>query len=216
MDDAYEVILAIEGLYPDLDQIYNEMERKALGHVDRGLFVQLLDADGQVMRIQRQTARFERRSPATQSDKPQLLAIGDYRMVQRAVTKPGLPRYTVRVGASLAMVEQRRRHADATDGGRRRGDSCSWRLSADIGWPAVPRARWRGSSPRPPRLRPATWRSDCRFAARRTSSISSRTRSIGFSTCWATIWIATANSWPTRPTNCARRWPPCKARSKSR
>ena len=35
-EDTDEVILAVEGLYPDLGQIYNEMDRKAKGHVDRG------------------------------------------------------------------------------------------------------------------------------------------------------------------------------------
>jgi len=44
LDDATEVRLAVERFYPDLGEIYNDMDRKALGHVDRGLFVQLLDA----------------------------------------------------------------------------------------------------------------------------------------------------------------------------
>jgi heavy metal sensor kinase len=103
MDDAYEVVLAIEGLYPSLDQIQKEMERKVLGHVDRDLFVQLLDADGQVIASQGKPPDLKKVA-VTQSDKPQLLAIRNYRMVQRAVTKPGLPRYIVRVGASTTMV----------------------------------------------------------------------------------------------------------------
>src|SRR5476649_1105654 len=48
-DDTFEVSLAISGFYPDLGEIYNEMERKARGHVDRGLFVQMLDAGGEIM-----------------------------------------------------------------------------------------------------------------------------------------------------------------------
>jgi heavy metal sensor kinase len=103
MDDAYEVVLAVEGLYPSLDQIQKEMERKVLGHVDRDLFAQLLDADGQVIASQGKPPDLNKVA-VTQSDKPQLLAIRHYRMVQRAVTKPGLPRYIVRVGASTTMV----------------------------------------------------------------------------------------------------------------
>jgi heavy metal sensor kinase len=103
MDDAYEVVLAIEGLYPSLDQIQNEMERKVLGHVDRDLFVQLLDGDGRVIASQGNPPDLKKVA-VTQSDTPQLLAIHNYRMVQRAVTKPGLPRYIVRVGASTTMV----------------------------------------------------------------------------------------------------------------
>ncbi len=103
MDDAYEVVLAVEGLYPSLDQIQKEMERKALGHVDRDLFVQLLDADGRVIASQGKPPDLAKVA-ISESDKPQLLAIRNYRMVQRAVIKPGLPRYIVRVGASTTMV----------------------------------------------------------------------------------------------------------------
>ena len=103
MDDAYEVVLAVEGLYPSLDQIEKEMERKALGHVDRELFVQLLDENGRLIASRGKPPDLANFA-LPEGDNPQLLAIHHYRMVQRVITKPGLPRYIVRVGASTTMV----------------------------------------------------------------------------------------------------------------
>src|SRR5271155_5625650 len=48
-DDTTEVALAVEQFYPNLPQAYNEMDRKTVGHVDRGLFVQFLDPKGGVL-----------------------------------------------------------------------------------------------------------------------------------------------------------------------
>lgn len=103
MDDAYEVVLAVEGLYPSLDQIEKEMERKVIGHVDRELFVQLLDENGRLIASRGKPPDLANVT-LPRGDNPQLLAIRHYRMVQRVITKPGLPRYIVRVGASTTMV----------------------------------------------------------------------------------------------------------------
>ena len=104
LDDTEEVRLAIAEFYPDLGQIHNEMERKALGHVDRGLFVQLLDTRGQVMRTSGSPPELDGVPPPS-ADQPSLLSVGEYRVAQRLLDKDGLPAYTVRVGASLATVE---------------------------------------------------------------------------------------------------------------
>jgi signal transduction histidine kinase len=103
MDDAYEVVLAVEGLYPSLEQIQKEMERKALGHVDRDLFVQLLDANGRLIATRGKPPDLAQVALPT-SDKPELLAVRHYRMVQRVITKAGIPHFMVRVGASTTMV----------------------------------------------------------------------------------------------------------------
>ncbi len=104
LDDTYEVILAVERFYPDLDEIYNEMDRKAAGHIDRGLFVQILDADGRLMSSSgKPPDLIHVKSP--DGEQPTLVTVGNYRLVQRVIIKQGLPRYTVRVGASLTMLE---------------------------------------------------------------------------------------------------------------
>jgi signal transduction histidine kinase len=104
LDDTLEVSLAIAGFYPDLGEIYNEMERKARGHVDRGLFVQLLDTHGRVMRTSGSPPELDG-VPAPTADHPSLLSVGGYRVAQRLLANDGLPAYTVRVGASLATVD---------------------------------------------------------------------------------------------------------------
>jgi signal transduction histidine kinase len=104
LDDTVEVSEAITDFYPDLGEIYNEMERKARGHVDRSLFVQLLDTHGHVMRSSGSPPELEAVAHPT-ADEPSLLTVGGYRVAQRLLAKDGLPAYTVRVGASLAPVE---------------------------------------------------------------------------------------------------------------
>jgi signal transduction histidine kinase len=102
-DDTQEVISAIERFYPNLPEVYNEMQRKAQAHVDRGLFVQLLDANGGLLSSSGEAPELGDVSlPVVEQPPP--LTVGRYRLVQRVLTRDGLPRYTVRVGASLAMV----------------------------------------------------------------------------------------------------------------
>jgi heavy metal sensor kinase len=104
LDDAREVILAVERFYPDLPEIYNEMDRKATGHEDRGLFVQLLDPNGRLLSSKGEAPRLDD-IPLTTAEKPSLLSIGNYRMAQRVIDKQGVPAYTIRVGASLTTVD---------------------------------------------------------------------------------------------------------------
>ena len=104
LDEAREVLLVVERFYPDLGEIYNDMDRKARGHEDRGLFVQLLDLDGRLMSSKGKVPALDDVQRPS-DDKPSLVTLGDFRVVQMALSKPGLPTYTVRLGASLATVD---------------------------------------------------------------------------------------------------------------
>ncbi len=104
LDDAYEVALAAETFYPNNVEIYREMDRKAQGHVDRKLFVQLLDTDGRLMSSSGKPPDLQG-APLPQAGEPSLLSLSGYRVAQRVLSKPGVPAYTVRVGASLATVD---------------------------------------------------------------------------------------------------------------
>jgi signal transduction histidine kinase len=104
LDDTNEVVLAVEQFYPDLDEIESEMNRKALGHVDRGLFVQLVDGAGQVTSTKGRPPLLEGIAPPPPG-KPSLATIGGYRIASRLISKRGLPPYTVRVGTSLARID---------------------------------------------------------------------------------------------------------------
>ncbi len=49
VDDSIEVSLTVEQVYPDLGEVFNEMNRKVKGHEDRDLFVELLADKGEVL-----------------------------------------------------------------------------------------------------------------------------------------------------------------------
>jgi signal transduction histidine kinase len=104
LDDTFEVSLAITGFYPDMEQIYKEMERKAKGHVDRDLFVQLLGTKGDMIYTSGKPPELSKLSLPS-ADKPSLRSVDGFRIAQRVLVKEGLPAFTVRVGASLATVE---------------------------------------------------------------------------------------------------------------
>jgi len=102
-DDSNEVLLAVDRFHPNQADIFDEMDRKALGHRDRDLFVQLFDGEGRLLWSSGKPPMLDGvRLP--QNETPMLLTRDGYRIVQRLFVKPGAPRYAVRVGASLAMI----------------------------------------------------------------------------------------------------------------
>jgi signal transduction histidine kinase len=103
-DDTAEVALAVEGFYPDMNQIVREMERKAQGHADRSLFVQLFDAEGKLVAASGTPPNLRRIPPPDVALSPAMRTEAGHRMAHRVISKPGLPRFTVRVGASLSMI----------------------------------------------------------------------------------------------------------------
>lgn len=101
LDDAREVALTIEQLYPNLSDAFREMNRKVLGHVDRQLFLAVLDENG--------------RTIYTSGHRPALgdlkawdgltpKSIGGFRLAGRELESRKVPHFQVRVGSSLAMI----------------------------------------------------------------------------------------------------------------
>jgi two-component system, OmpR family, heavy metal sensor histidine kinase CusS len=103
LDDTFEVVLAVERFYPDLTEIYNEMDRKALGHFDRRLFVQLLGPRGDVMWFSGEPPALSEFAAPT-PNQPSLVTVDGYRVASRPIAREGLPAYTVRVGVSLSQL----------------------------------------------------------------------------------------------------------------
>ena len=104
LHDAVEVALAVEQFYPNLDEIHDEMERKAQGHLDRALFVQLVDAQGVVVSSGGKAPSLAGLVPP-EADRPSVVTIDGYRIASRLMTRSDLPRYTIRIGASLAILQ---------------------------------------------------------------------------------------------------------------
>lgn len=104
LDDTFEVVLSVERFLPNLGEIYNEMDRKARGHADRHLFVQLLAVDGKLMWSSGNPPPLDA-LPKAVARHPSLSTIDGYRIAQRLIDRQGLPAYTVRVGTSLEMID---------------------------------------------------------------------------------------------------------------
>ncbi len=104
LDDAQEVVLAVESYYPDLDEIKAEMRRKASGHLDRQLFVRLLDAQGGLV-FQTGEPPGLRDVALPAPDRPLLTTIDGFRVASRRIQKGRLPNFTVQVGASLTSIQ---------------------------------------------------------------------------------------------------------------
>jgi signal transduction histidine kinase len=102
-DEAHEVALAVQGYYPNLAEVDKEMERKTLGHVDRQMFVQLIAPDGRLLSSSGRPPDLASVS-LPQGEHARPVTVRGYRIAQRKVVKPGVPAYTVRVGASLEMI----------------------------------------------------------------------------------------------------------------
>ncbi len=106
LDDSIEVSLTVEQVYPDLGEVFKEMNRKVKGHEDRDLFVQLLSADGNMLWSSDNTPPLDR-VPLPSIAAPSLVrTIPGYRLAQRRIDKAGIPAYIVRVGSSLNMVAE--------------------------------------------------------------------------------------------------------------
>lgn len=103
VDDAREVALTIEQLHPNMTEVFKEMDRKVLGHLDRKLFLEVRDERGRRIYASRglpdlpDLKSWDGYTPRTS---------GDYRIAGREVVTPKLPRYSVRVGSSLAMIHR--------------------------------------------------------------------------------------------------------------
>ncbi len=107
VDDSIEVSLTVEQVYPDLGEVFKEMNRKVKGHEDRDLFVQLLSADGNVLWSSDNTPPLDQISlPSGPSGQALVRSIPGYRLAQRRIHKADIPDYVVRVGSSLNMVAE--------------------------------------------------------------------------------------------------------------
>jgi signal transduction histidine kinase len=106
-EDAAEVELAVRELYPNEAAIRDEMKRKATGHAQRGMFVELLEGPNRVVWSSPTT-------PSEQEFRTRLsdgnILIGDqlYRVVERTLDldKAGVHEFTIRVGSSMAGPDQ--------------------------------------------------------------------------------------------------------------
>ncbi|OYV85259.1 MAG: hypothetical protein B7Z73_13905, partial [Planctomycetia bacterium 21-64-5] len=101
-EDAEELAQAVIQSYPELEGVFQQIDRKAAAHWHLNLFIQLLDDDGQVIRSSKDAPEVQ----AAPRRSGELLATAQgYRIARRRFGGRGTPYYTVRIGASQAGIE---------------------------------------------------------------------------------------------------------------
>lgn len=104
LQDAAEIALAVESCYPDLERLHGDLDRKAIGHSPRRMFVELLDAEGHSLWSSIHTPELLDLPPPRQAAGP-LLAADPFRVAQRYVDLGQRGGCWVRVGMSLEFVQ---------------------------------------------------------------------------------------------------------------
>jgi heavy metal sensor kinase len=102
-DEAKEIADAVGESYPRLEPVFHEIDRKAAAHRHQDLFIQLLDARGRIVRSTPNTPTEQLAAVHDWTD--DLATAGNYRVAAHRVDRRGGGRHLVRVGASLANVD---------------------------------------------------------------------------------------------------------------
>lgn len=103
VEDAGEIRLTIEQLYPDFDAIHEELDRKAVSHSNHSFFVQIFDERGNVIWTSVNPPKQPLTDKLKVSRKP--ISSNQYRLMHAQLEKTGLPRWTIRVGTSFEPLD---------------------------------------------------------------------------------------------------------------
>lgn len=103
-EDATETAQAVAQYYPNAEVIKGMLARKADNHTHERLFLQWLDVDGKPLWSGKETPA---EMPEIESGKEGVFRVhevGVFRVAQRTVDSPNVPKYIVRVGASQEQI----------------------------------------------------------------------------------------------------------------
>ena len=107
LEDAGEIKKTIEQLYPDLEKINAELDRKATTHTHRGLHIRIFNETGA-----EDAEEWHSTNAPTVPFPVDLfqygmtpITAGHYRLVHVILDSPNLPRYKIRVGTSVEPLE---------------------------------------------------------------------------------------------------------------
>lgn len=104
VDDLTEMRLTVESLWPDMKQISEELERKAITHQHRGLYVRLIVPDEGTLLYKSSTAPEKLVVPYTDTSAFPPRTVGEFRISQQRIEKPGMPLLIVRAGSTLTTA----------------------------------------------------------------------------------------------------------------
>lgn len=103
LQDAVDVKLAYQQLYPDREQFHTAMNRKAQDHPHVGWFLQWYDGDGNLMWSSINAPKLP--PPREVGDEPELRDAGEFRTAVARLDEPGLPTRIARLGSTWHSVE---------------------------------------------------------------------------------------------------------------
>ncbi|MBX7168855.1 MAG: HAMP domain-containing histidine kinase [Pirellulales bacterium] len=104
-DDIGELSLQFERLWPDMTAILEVMNRKAIAHAHRGVFMQVLGPDGRVTWNSASTPTALRNRGRTGIPGEYTISIGKYRVARRQLGSASMPPMRIRVGATPEPFE---------------------------------------------------------------------------------------------------------------
>lgn len=105
LEDAKETAQAVAQLHSDRHRVEEMLARKADTHTHERMFLQLLEPDGKLSWASKEAPPLV--PEQHQHDEEGVFPVrefGEFRVAQRYVTFPDVPRYLVRVGASQAQI----------------------------------------------------------------------------------------------------------------
>lgn len=105
-EDAKETAQAVAQYYPDANMIKGMLARKADNHTHERLFLQWLDVDGTSLWAGKETPGDMSELKLDKQGVFPVREVGVFRVAQRTVDYPGVPKYIVRVGASQEQINE--------------------------------------------------------------------------------------------------------------
>lgn len=104
-EDAREIRKTFEELWPDEQKIHEELDRKATTHTHRGLHMRIFDEHNQMLWVSSNAPPAPFPTELFKHGMTPITA-GDFRLVHIQPEKPGVPKYTIRVGSSFLPIEE--------------------------------------------------------------------------------------------------------------
>ncbi|MEQ8789145.1 MAG: ATP-binding protein [Pirellulaceae bacterium] len=104
-DEAAELSLAVEELYPDQQDIAEVLQRKSESHADHEWFLQLLDADGRTVWESENLPEKIRARSISPNAPSTIVALDGWHFAQRPIRRRGIPAYWIRIGTPTQFID---------------------------------------------------------------------------------------------------------------
>jgi signal transduction histidine kinase len=104
-EDMGEVQLTIRQIWPDETRLRAELERTAVTHKKRGWWARFYDTQGQILWASANAPYPTLPVNPLQVPLDEIVPFKSYRMIHTRLDEPGLPKWVVRVGVNLKLIE---------------------------------------------------------------------------------------------------------------